>query len=199
MSLRLCSKQRNYKWSITIQTLTWSRQKPDQVCESWSSEKALCSSLCGIWLCVPWGSSSACVKTGNHWCHKGYRPASRRGTMTCPSGGWAAFHRGCSVWTTGTCGDSSCRLDRGGGETGCWVWKATGHKEENRCSPKQFMQMKIYCWPNGCLILLWAITGNNMTKYTNYSFHLYFLYKTQENKKQKGYKNKTCPFHIIRF
>lgn len=49
--------------------------------------------------------------------------------MIHPAGGEAAFHHGCSVWTTVTPGDSSCHLDRGGEGTGCWVWKATNQRE----------------------------------------------------------------------
>lgn len=48
-----------------------------------------------------------------------------------PAAGEAAFHRGCSVWSTVISGGSSCHSDRGGGETGCWVWKVTSQREEN--------------------------------------------------------------------
>lgn len=48
-----------------------------------------------------------------------------------PAGGEAAFHRGCSVWTTVTSGGSSFHSDQGGEGTGYWVWKATSQRENN--------------------------------------------------------------------
>lgn len=46
------------------------------------------------------------------------------------AGGEAAFHRGCSVWTTVITGGSSCHSDQGGEGTGYWVWRATSQRRK---------------------------------------------------------------------
>lgn len=52
--------------------------------------------------------------------------------MIHAAGGEAAFHRGCSVWTTVTSCGYSCHSDQGGEGTGYWVWKATSQREKEQ-------------------------------------------------------------------
>lgn len=63
------------------------------------------------------------------------------------SGEGAAFRRGCSASTAATPGGSSCRLDRGGEETGYWVWRAAGYKEKHTSlvTPHSAIHSSTFC------------------------------------------------------
>lgn len=119
----------------------WNRNEGEH---SWGSARAQRSCLCRIWDCIPWGSSSACVRPGSRPCYRGYHPADHMVNLIHPAEAEAAFHRGCSVWSTEMSGGSFCHWNQTHGGTGCLVWRVTRNEWERFVTIIDFLSVQLH-------------------------------------------------------